>query len=716
MTDVPAAGPAALQGLTDASTPESRVSRPRATLVVLVAGIGLVVAGQMAFTGGRSSSTGMALWLSGLVLATVALRAATSDAPTSPDMELAAVDRRVAPRTGWRSLRTVIPAAVSLSCCVMLWSVEQSRPPDEYRWDLVVVWVLGISCAFGAVWQPAPGHFAPVLRAWWERRRGEVVILAGLAIVGALATLVRLASHPWTFNGDEGGFALLTVDILDNEPIDPFGVGYLGHPTLYNAMQAAAMTVFGRGVFAARFVIAVLGAFAVPLAYLVTKRLVGNRRAGFIAAALLCTFHIHLFWSRNAIPNGAAAFFVLLVLYLADRCLTHGGPAAPVAAGLTVGLAQYFYFSNRVLVGVVVVAFAASAISAARHGATIGRCVRSFCGRLGLAAVAFFAATAPLLSFYDRYPGQLNSRVAQVSIFSNGWLRAEAALTGRSNAGVIWDHLVTSAMLPFRTAPQGFYRGSVPFVGWPLAVASAVGLALVTSRCLRPRWIGLGAAYWASVVGMALTTGPADTNRWVMAVPLVCVFAAVGLDSTATALVRLVPAVRGDPARRANRADRTDRTHSGSRGDRAVPVVVSVATAAFVAVAASTSMWRFVRDDNQVEVYSDLNTQVAEHVARDVLSIDPSATVYFSGAPRMRYGGFANLLFRTPDVRSIDVDEPWVATDDPPPLDGTTVFVVLPERSGELAPLRAWFPSGREQSRRDEDGTVLYAMLIVDGR
>jgi 4-amino-4-deoxy-L-arabinose transferase-like glycosyltransferase len=648
--------------------------------ITALAGIVLVLIAQLRFTRTSQPPHSVAIWMTGLVLMVLWARTTSGRSVVAP------VDGPRPPLAGWRHPRTLVPAAIAVSACIACWRLQHQGGPESDRWGSIPVWTVGLIGALLAVWQPPAGRSDHAVRAWWRRRRGEVAVLCACAAAAAIATMVHLGSMPWTFNGDEGGFAVLSNKMLDGEVPNPFGVGYMAHPLLYNAMQSAAMHVAGRTVLGARLVSAVLGALSVPLAYLVAKRLGGNRATGLVAAALLATFHVHLYWSRSALPNGASVFFVLLVLYLIDRTTTDRGPAVLVATGISAGLAQYFYFSNRILPIVLTAALIAGAIASVRADHRLGIAIGALAQRGALMAAGFVAAVIPLAAFYDVHPEQFDARVDQVSLLHSGAIGVEAAATGRSTLGVVWHHLMQSAMLPFRTQPAGFYRGAVPFIGWPMAVTAAIGMALALSRVLQPRWTGLSAAYWATVIGMALTTGPADTNRWVMAVPLVCVFAALGVGVLARAAVAALP---------------------GSQ--RVVVVVAALA----VAATCVSSLHVFFHDDNQPDLYSDTNTQVAEHMARQIDAIDPNATVYFSGSPRMSYAGFNDLVFRTPHVISVDVTEPWNVAAVPPQLVGWTVFVVLPERSDDLAVVQGWFPGGVRSDTLADDRSVLYSSYVV---
>lgn len=648
-------------------------------VVLLALGGSAVVWGQSRFVDGSTSAVALCGWLAGLVACVIALDPRTP-APAESHV------RSLAPASGWIAWRAIVPAIAALGASVVAWNVQVQRPRDANRWDLVLVWALGVVCALGACWQPDRARgasFGVRARSWWVRRRRDVAAATGLFAVGLVLTLVRLGSLPWTMNGDEGSFALYSVDLLDGRATNPFATGFMGHPLLHNVLQAGSMGTVGRDVFGVRLPSAILGAAAVPLLYLTGLRLTGSRRVGWIAALLLATLPAHLYWSRSALPNGATEFFALATVLLVDLALRRRAAVWFVTLGVVVGAAQYFYFSNRMLVPAVIVALVVDAAWQARQ---VGlRAVGRFAARLALTAAGFLVVLAPLLGFYRTTPAELNGRYRQISVFTDGWFDRVEANTGRGPARTLWEQVLSSSLLPFRTPAAGFFRPGVPALGWPIAVVGAVGLGIIAARAWSPRWAATTAAILCTVGGMALTVGPAETNRWVMVPPFMCLAAAVGLDAIAGLVERATP-----------------------RLGRAVGAGAALLT---VATAAWNGAW-FFADDNRPDVYSDRNTQVAEHLARTVVAIDPEATVYLSAAPVMSYRGFANLVFRTPDVHSVDVAEPWNAAMSPPAITGTTIFVALPERAHELAVVESWFPVGSDESVV-VDGTELYRAWVV---
>jgi 4-amino-4-deoxy-L-arabinose transferase-like glycosyltransferase len=647
-------------------------------------GFGLVVAGQALFAAQKFAAGGLVVWAVGV--AVIVWRYRGDDEWSEP-----IVANGVMPDgASWSSGRTLVPAAASLAAAAILWVEQRSRPVDDARSDLVALWLVSMLLAVIAVWRPRRASLQPsraALGAMWDRRRIDVLVVAGLVLATGGLRLVVLQSYPRSLNGDEAAFAVLSRRVLDGEIRNPFGVGYLSHPLLWNEVQAISMKVFGANVAGARMPNALAGAAAVALAYVLVFRLTERRSTALAAGILLGTFHIHLYWSRSALPNGWTAASALLVLYLIDRALASQRAVGLLVTGIVVGLAQYFYFGSRILVPVVLGVVVIVGVNDWRRTRRLEPAARSTLARVALVVTGFALAVAPQVAYYSVRPYDFDSRSRSVSIFASGWLMQESDRTGDHPVVILIRQFFDAALVPFRAVVVGQYRGDPPYVGWVLALLSAIGLGLVTVRFARGgAWTGLALLFWFSAVGVATTIEPNTASRWTTTVPVICVFAALGLD----VMVR-------------------DVKRSRLLSRRALGVLV----VALVVATAVTNLYRYFRDDNQVAIYGDETTEIVEHLARSLQGSDPSDTVYLAGTPRLWYGGFANFAFRAPDVVGIDIERPLMARGDVPEISGPTLFVFIPERATELDVVRTRYPDGVLTVVVDSAGGVLYSAYEV---
>jgi hypothetical protein len=329
------------------------------------------------------------------------------------------------------------------------------------------------------------------------------------------------------------------------------------------------------------------------------------------------------------------------------------------------------------------------ALRNARHESVgVMTSVRQIAPYASLVMVGALIVVAPFAAYYMQYPETANARVHLVSMFSSGWLEAEQARTGQSALSIILTRFSETLLLPFHGQATGFYRPGAPFVGMPMALPVAIGMGIVAAGFWRRRYAGLAVSFVAAAGALALTEGTGyQSNRFSGAIPLLCLFGAVGIGGIIPVATR-VGRVSGD-------------------------VVMGIA-ALSVGLIGAWNVQFFFHDANQVNLYSDANTQVANALAYELRGEESGTRVYFAGPPRMWYDGFANISFIAPEAEGITVEEPWTPASGPPLIDGPTLFVFLPERAGEMDVVRGWYPDGVSRDVVDDSGQTLYIEYRVD--
>jgi 4-amino-4-deoxy-L-arabinose transferase-like glycosyltransferase len=661
------------------AVPPARPNRLTATML-LGTSVVLVVVGQWQLSRSGAHAGPIAVWIAGIIVFAVVVRHTD---PPEREAGAHAIDRR-------RSGALVWPwVVVATALSVYVWIEVRARSEDAGHGGVVLAWIGAIAALGLAVCRPRL-PLARRLAAVLRRHRVEATLVLTIGAAAALLRFWRLDSYPLTFSADEAQFGLAARDVLSGALRTPFSTGWLAHPTLYFFVQSVPMRVVGDGVAGARAASAILGTAAVLSCYWFARRRLGTHVA-LVAAALLATFHAHLFFSRVALNNIADTLFTMLTLVLLDAGVFDGRRGASLAAGVTVGLGQYFYPGSRTLLAVAVGVFIL-ALAVGRRGELVTVRIRRLAPSAALVTAGAAVAVVPLAAHAVDHWADIQARFDSVSVFASGWLGQRQQLTGDGAVAVMARHAGEAALVPFGTAPHGAYRGSVPLLGWPLAVPAALGLGVATLGLRQARYAVLTIAYWLAVAALTLTEGdPPQAHRFVAALPMLCVFAAVAIVAGARIIFRAARAP-------------------------AVTIAVAVVTAAI----AVSGVHRHFRAEDQPEVYGDVNTQVASTLASELLREGPERAVFFAGPPRMWYDGFPNLRFLTPSTIGISLEEPLTADRERPVVRGPATFVFLPERAAELDVARAWFPDGRRRAvaaDADGDGTteLLYVEWIVDG-
>jgi hypothetical protein len=220
-----------------------------------------------------------------------------------------------------------------------------------------------------------------------------------------------------------------------------------------------------------------------------------------------------------------------------------------------------------------------------------------------------------------------------------------------------------------------------------VAVPAAVGLAVATLAPLRRRHAALVAGWWGSLAGVGTTVG-LSTQRWSVALPLVALAFAIGVEAVWRVAARAL---------------------TRRRQAAVLTVVVS-------GLVGSVVVWNvayYFRDDHDLKVYSDVNTLVATEVGRELQHESPGTHVFMAAPPRMGYRTHNSIEWQAPDVIGADIAEPIESAAHVPDVLGPTVFVFLPERAAELVVVRQRYPGGVAAEVRWRDGQVLYVTYRV---
>jgi hypothetical protein len=241
------------------------------------------------------------------------LRAAASAAVACPLLTLLALAGRF----------TVPAIAASLGVCVVVAWTLTYRASGAVRfawWDLCVLGL--VAGGFALYARPAeyvinsrdPGVYA--LFAARLARTGELIHKDPL--VGAVAPF-----HPFLDGNKYPGFYIHGQDLIVPQ-FFPGPFAFLGLGDLIG------------GTWGTLYVLPILGALSVGMAFVLGRELFG-RWAGLLGAALLAASFAQVWWARHPSSEIMAQFFVLAGLWLSARFARGAGPGVGVLAGLLLG-------------------------------------------------------------------------------------------------------------------------------------------------------------------------------------------------------------------------------------------------------------------------------------------------------------------------------------------------------------------------------------------
>lgn len=563
---------------------------------------------------------------------------------------------------------------VTLAAGLVIWAayLAHGAPPTGFNYEYAaLLWAAGVGLAVAALAGPLlPGRIAP---GWWR----ESVIVGLLFSVALALRMVGLAQFPDLMSGDEGSMALEAQRIIRGDLLNPFGTGWLSHPNLFFYLEAAALQVLGWNLFGLRFTAAFMGAVGVVAVYFLARETFG-REVAWIGAAFAAGWGLPLHFSRLALNNSADLFFGATVMAFLLRGLARGRRGDFVAGGLALGLSQYFYHGNRLLIPLLLATLLLS-------GA--GRLRMRWRGLLVFVVVALLVS-GPLLAYFIQRPEVFMDRYSAINIFESQHLAIEQQATGKSLPQLLLGYLGHNVLTFIHTRDVGyFYQPNTPMLLVFSGALFVLGVGLALARWWEVRyqvllaWIGLTILF-----GGWLLKSPPHYQRYLIAAPAVCLLIGQAAVVTLRRMARLW----------------------GWRPSLRRQLVALLA----VTLLAVNAGYYFVVYVPGGAFAFDRNTEIADRAARLMVELGPDYRTYFF-CTSMRLGGFNSVRFLAPRADWMDVVES-------PPTDWTFVeegrgahFIILPEREDELPLLRERFPDGEEREVDGRDGRILFIVYQV---
>jgi 4-amino-4-deoxy-L-arabinose transferase-like glycosyltransferase len=527
------------------------------------------------------------------------------------------------------------------------------------------MWIIALGIYLGAAASAQPMNLTIAKRDWRRYRP----VMAAVLVIGLLALLVRvinLDGIPLTISGDEGGQGAEALKILRGELRNPFVTSWLSVPTLSFFFNALSIGLLGDTMFALRLPWALVGTAAVIMMFLLTRRLKTFTLA-LIVGLLLATYHYHIHFSRLGSNQIADTLLMASALFFLYRAYDRGLYSDWALAGVTAGLAQYFYAGARLVTLVVLVSVIVFLI---REGWRFW-----YAQRAGIIILigAFLITAAPMLQYAVQYPRRYQGRVRQVGILQNGWLDQAQRASGHTAAEILLDQFKRTTLAYNATTDQSAWYGSTrPFLDGLPAVLFILGLGYATLRPLDRRLFPLLLWWWAGIIlGGVMTDNSPSSQRLIITAPVAIFFVALALWKSGQILQRLWP---GRLIRSSN----------------------WVLGGALVAVVSIASLAQYFIDYTPQYRYGNPSAIRATELARFAHdNLDDRWQLVMVGAPYL-YSNFGALQYLLPTMPRSDLIEPLTEALNPARYlpDQNLAFVFLEPRYGEFYYVRRAFPDG----------------------
>jgi 4-amino-4-deoxy-L-arabinose transferase-like glycosyltransferase len=533
-------------------------------------------------------------------------------------------------------------------------------------------WILAICLVIAGSW------VKPASLKWPSWRL--LALVFGLTISAFLLRALFADRIPILLNGDEGSSGLAAADFTNQVWNNIFITSWYGFPSFFFAIPAGFIGILGHTIYALRIPSAIAGALTVTASFFVARAMFGKRAAWF-TAIFLATFNFHIYFSRIGLNNIWDGLWYIVTIGAFWYGWEKDRRNAFVLAGLSLGIAQYFYPSSHTLI-VLLLSWVILAAIFDRPRLKIAW--------INLVITMFVAAIValPLIWHYINFPDTFFEPMNRVGL-TLAWLNQQVINTGIPawkivlNQGALalgsftYDHL------------QAWYTPETPFLRPFSAALFLIGIVLLLLR--KQKWHIIPLILWlfAFVAIGGLSESTPAAQRYVAAAPVCALLIGYGLSESAGLLEKVF-----------------------YKKKQWINVITFILIA-FLAVDELNFYFRVYTPHSSISLARS-NGVIAQTLA-NYLETEPKDTeVIFFGFPSMGYYSIPSIQFLVPNVIGIDINEPWPPVSKPAISSNHLLFVFLPNNIDQVPNVMSDYPAGVLTSIPAVDGELLYKTYEVN--
>lgn len=517
----------------------------------------------------------------------------------------------------------------------------------------IVAWLAGIACALAGGWQFKPRQ---------PHKVDYAAIFMGVLLIGIAFVIrgVSLADIPINLSGDEAESGLTAIRFLDGELNNPFVAGWFLFPSLYSAIQAPFIAIFGRTTEALRWSSVMIGALTVGAVYWVAQAMYGKRTALF-ASIFLSAYYFHNHFSRLGLNNAWDIFWYVVALGALWYAWEKQSRPYFLLAGFALGVAQYFYVSSRVMPALMLVWLVIVGLSDRR------RLRNNWIGIVLMGLVAF-VIVFPMGVYYLSHLDEFLGPITRVSSLADG-PQGMAAQTFDPTWKLLLAKIVRS-FLGYVHLPLGsIYTLHLPLLRFPSAILFCLGVSALFTR-LRDSRTQLF-LLWLVTFGLigGFSEGTPAAQRLVAVVPAVAILVGYGLSE----LVRCFNA-----------------TQFGTNFRRLGEVLALVA---MLCIGAEELRYYFL-DYTPNGWFDGYNSMIAQRMCDLLETKGDDWEVVFIGNTYMGYHTIQSVAYLAPQIIGTTVIEEENIQDVYTPSRQNQLFVFTPAREDDIDDIRQIYPGG----------------------
>ncbi len=484
--------------------------------------------------------------------------------------------------------------------------------------------------------------------------------LIPILIFALWVRVFNLNTLPLILSGDEAGFGINAADFVKGKWNNPFIVGWYSFPTLYPFIQSFSIRLLGQTIFALRITSILAGVGTVAAVYFLGRQMF-NLRVGIFSALVLSALHTHVFFSRLALNNVWDGLWITITLGFIWYGWENKNRLAILLGGLAFGFSQYFYYSARVLIGILFIALIFAWLKERARFRQLA---------LSIVLAGFISAVIllPLTWFFINLPEQYYMNMDRVLVPLN------------SN----WIDQLMKGFGAFIISPfQVYYDIETPLLHPLSAFFFLIGFLslIITRRDSRLAFLSL----WLISFGLmgALSESTPAPQRYVGAAPLCALLIGLGIDRSNGFLEKYIPRI-----------------------------LKRTSLFAFIVI----TMILMIDLYTYFFAYSSLNTadntkshgMIAHRLGEYLAEKPQGTTVLFFGNTNMKYYSVLSAAYMAPQVSGVDILDTWASYDHSQLNLDQTIFVFLSDKKDQMDKVTAEFPSCSLASERAWNNDVLF--------
>jgi 4-amino-4-deoxy-L-arabinose transferase-like glycosyltransferase len=503
--------------------------------------------------------------------------------------------------------------------------------------------------------------------------RPTVIWLIVLTVFAFLIRGIATDRIPVLLTGDEGSSGTAAVGFVTGEWNNIFVTSWFSFPSLFSFIQSLSIRIFGHTTEALRLVSALVGALTVGSVYLFGKSLFGQR-TGIFAALVLSALHFHIHFSRIGLNNIWDGLWYILMVGALCVGWEYNKRWAYLLAGLALGFGQYFYVSSRGLFGIILAGIFIALLIQRKK-------LKQALPDIFLMVMIAVVVVLPLTWYFIHQPNQFLAPMARVS-----FLRTidQMVATSGEPAWKILAEQIGIGLQAYTIVPVRFwYTPETPILRPISAALFYLGFVILLLRYRDSRSVLLGLWLIAFGVIAGLSESAPAAQRYAASAPACALIVGLGLHGSTEALEKV--------------------------WQKYSKVFVGFSYA-ILCFAMLSDLYFYFIDYYGKDLMDNLesNGMIAQHVADEVKGKPAGTQVAFFTITNLGYYSIPSIQYLAPQVKGVDVPEPWSAFDKTQLNKEHIVFIFPPGREEEALDVTREYPNGYLYSETGVNGAVLF--------